>query len=117
MTAYEKLAISLPPPVASRARAAVARGEAPSLSAYIAAALEERASRLDLEVLVDELLADTGGALTPAERRRADRVLPGSPAAPKRPSRASRASRASGPSLPERRSPPGQATSPRRRSR
>jgi len=75
MTATTKLAISLPAPLAARARQVVRRGGAPSVSAYVATAIEEKAKLDDLAALLDEMLADTGGPLTETERRRADRAL------------------------------------------
>ena len=75
MTATTKLAISLPAPLAERARRAVRRGRAASVSAYIAAAVEEKVKLDDLAALFDEMLAETGWPLTAAERRRADRDL------------------------------------------
>ncbi len=71
----EKIAVSLPKAVADRARRAVRQGRAPSVSAYVAAALEEKEKHDDLAALLDEMLAETGGALTAAERRTADRAL------------------------------------------
>jgi hypothetical protein len=71
----DKIAISLPKGVAERARRAVLRGDATSLSAYIAAAIEEKAKLDDLSALLEEMLAETGGPLTDAERREADRKL------------------------------------------
>lgn len=75
MTTTEKLAISLPKELASRARRAVRRGDAPSVSAYVSRALEQQAKLDDLNALLDEMLAETGGPLTDAERRAADREL------------------------------------------
>ena len=75
MTATAKLAISLPAPLAERARRAVRKGRAASVSAYIAEALEEKVKLDDLAALLDEMLAETGGPLTAAERRRAERDL------------------------------------------
>jgi Arc/MetJ-type ribon-helix-helix transcriptional regulator len=75
MTATAKIAISLPAALAARARRAVARGRAPSVSAYIAAALEDKAQMDDLATMLDEMLAESGGPLTPRERREADRAL------------------------------------------
>ncbi len=74
MTA-EKIAISLPKPLAERARRAVRQGRAPSVSAYVARAIEERVKLDDLSALLEEMLAETGGPLTAAERREADRAL------------------------------------------
>jgi Arc/MetJ-type ribon-helix-helix transcriptional regulator len=70
-----KIAISLPPSIAERARRAVQRGRAASVSAYVAAALEEKIKMDDLSVLLSEMLAESGGPLTKAEQRTADRAL------------------------------------------
>ena len=75
MTSTEKIAVSLPAKLAARARQAVRQGRAPSVSAYVASALEEKAKLDDLAALLDEMLAESGGPLTPAERRAADRAL------------------------------------------
>ena len=75
MNGTEKIAVSLPKGVAERARRAVRQGRAPSVSAYVAAALEEKAKLDELAVLHDEMLAESGGPLTGAERRAADRAL------------------------------------------
>jgi Arc/MetJ-type ribon-helix-helix transcriptional regulator len=75
MTQTEKIAISLPRGVAERARRAVRRGRAASVSAYVAAALEEKVKLDDLAGLLDEMLAESGGPLSAAERRAADRAL------------------------------------------
>ncbi len=75
MTSFQKLAISLPTRVAESARNAVRRGRASSVSAYVAAALEEKGKLDDLAALLDEMLAASGGPLTASERRKADRVL------------------------------------------
>lgn len=71
----EKIAVSLPRSVAKRAREAVRQGRAPSVSAYVARAIEEQAKLDELSALLDEMLAETGGPLTAAERREADRAL------------------------------------------
>ena len=70
-----KLTISLAPPVAEALDRAVAEGRAPSASAYIAAALEEKAKLDDLEGLLAEMLAETGGPITETERAAADQAL------------------------------------------
>ena len=70
-----KLAISLPEVLVARARHAVEMGRATSVSAYIAAALEEKAKHDDLAELLQDMLAETGGPLTSAERRSTDRIL------------------------------------------
>lgn len=75
MTTTEKIAISLPAALAERARKAVRKGRAASMSAYVASALEEKARLDDLASLLDEMLAESGGPLTRAERRAADRAL------------------------------------------
>lgn len=75
MNTYEKIAISLPRNLAERARRAVRQGRAPSVSAYVASAIEEKVKLDELAVLLSEMLAESGGPLTPAERRRADREL------------------------------------------
>jgi len=70
-----KVAISLPKEVLARARAAVRRGDAPSLSAYIANALAEKTSEDDIMQMLSEMLEETGGQLTAEESRWADGVL------------------------------------------
>ena len=75
MTSTVKIAISLPLQIAERARRAVRRGKAASVSAYVASALEEKAKLDELGALLTEMLAESGGPLTPAERRVADRAL------------------------------------------
>jgi Arc/MetJ-type ribon-helix-helix transcriptional regulator len=75
MTTTAKIAISLPKALARRARQAVTKGRAPSVSAYIVSALEEKSKLDDLAGLLDEMLEETGGPLTATERRGADRAL------------------------------------------
>jgi len=75
MTEFEKIAVSLPAQAVKGARRAVLRGRAKSVSAYIASALEEKTKLYDLATLLDEMLAASGGPLTTAERRAADRAL------------------------------------------
>lgn len=75
MTRYAKIAITLPMRAAENVRRAVRAGKAPSVSAYIAAAVEEKARKETWRELMDEMLAETGGPLTAAERRDADRAL------------------------------------------
>ena len=70
-----KIAISLPAPAVARARAAVRSGRARSVSAYIAAALEEKAKLDDLAGLLNKMLAETGGPLTAAEAAMAERAF------------------------------------------
>lgn len=71
----KKIAVSLPAGLVERAKQAVAHGRAASVSAYVARALEEQAKLDDLASLLDEMLAETGGPLTAAERKAADRAL------------------------------------------
>ena len=70
-----KIAVSLPAGLVEQARRAVAEGRSSSVSAYVARALEEQTKLDDLASLLDEMLAETGGPLTAAERRAADRAL------------------------------------------
>jgi Arc/MetJ-type ribon-helix-helix transcriptional regulator len=88
MTSYAKIAVSLPLRAAEHVRHAVRAGRASSVSAYIAEAIEDKAKLDDLEGLLNEMLAESGGPLTVAERRAADRALGGA-----RPARAARAPR------------------------
>jgi hypothetical protein len=52
----------------------------------VASALAEKIKLDELSALLDEMLAETGGPLTPQERRAADRAL-GIQATPSRPRR------------------------------
>jgi Arc/MetJ-type ribon-helix-helix transcriptional regulator len=70
-----KIAVTLPPALVSRAQDAVREGRAPSISAYVASALEEKVKLDDLEKMLDEMLAETGGPLTVRERAVADGAL------------------------------------------
>ncbi len=70
-----KIAVSLPTELVAQARRAVSEGRAPSVSAYVARALQEKAKLEDLASLLEEMLAQTGGPLTPVERKAADRAL------------------------------------------
>jgi antitoxin ParD1/3/4 len=70
-----KIAVSLPAPLVAHARRAVAQRRAESVSAYVAAALAEKAKLDGLADLLQEMLAETGGPLTAEERRAADRAL------------------------------------------
>lgn len=73
MTAKAKIAVTLPSDLVEAARAAVQAGRAPSVSAYVAGALEQRTKLDDLDALLTELLAETGGPLTDRERAEIDR--------------------------------------------
>ncbi len=75
MTTYEKIAISLPTRAAEQARRAVKEGRAPSVSAYVVAAIEAKEASQSLEALFEEMLAETGGPLTAAETKAAEREL------------------------------------------
>ena len=70
-----KIAVSLPVGLVEQARRAVAEERSASVSAYGAQALEEQAKLDDLAPLLDEMLAETGGPLTAAERKDADQAL------------------------------------------
>jgi Arc/MetJ-type ribon-helix-helix transcriptional regulator len=73
MTVRSKIAVSLPSSLVEEAKAAVAQGRAPSVSAYVERALEERVKLDALGTWLDELLAETGGPLTDAERAEIDK--------------------------------------------
>ena len=64
-----KIAVSLPEHAIARARRAVRTGEAASVSAFITQAIERTAEADDLEKMLAEMLAETGGPPTLAERR------------------------------------------------
>jgi len=70
-----KIAVSLPAELVTQARRATREGRATSVSAYVATALEMQAKLDDLNQLLEEMLAETGGPLTAAERRAADAAL------------------------------------------
>ena len=70
-----KITISLPGEALRKAQAAVESGQASSVSAYIAAAVEEKRERDDLRKMLAELAEQTGGPLTRVERARARRDL------------------------------------------
>jgi Arc/MetJ-type ribon-helix-helix transcriptional regulator len=70
-----KIAVTLPPVLVTRAQDAVREGRAASISAYVAAALEEKAKLDDLKAMLDEMLAETGGSLTERESVAADAAL------------------------------------------
>lgn len=70
-----KIAVSLPDHLVAKAKDAVARGEAASVSAYVAAALEAyvppkpEPELTPLQEVLAEIFAETGGEPTPEERR------------------------------------------------
>jgi Arc/MetJ-type ribon-helix-helix transcriptional regulator len=72
-----KVAVSLPRETFERAKRAVGRGRAASLSAYVTAALEQKATFDELGDLLDEMLAETGGPMTAVEEKRIDRLIKG----------------------------------------
>jgi hypothetical protein len=74
-----RTAITLRPELVEQVRAVVAEGRARSVSAYIEHAIESQlATEADFDVLVDEMLAATGGPPTKKERAAARRLLSGS---------------------------------------
>lgn len=85
----KKIAVSIPQPLVASAQRAVRDGRAGSVSAYIAAALAEKSKLDDLQSLLSEMLAETGGPLSAEERRMADAAL-GVRARPKRARRRAR---------------------------
>ena len=70
-----KIAVSLPRETLQRAKRAVRRGRASSLSAYVADALEQRATLDELDDFLTEMLEETGGPMTAAEEKRIDRLV------------------------------------------
>lgn len=70
-----KITISLPVKALQKVRDAVNAGEASSVSAYLAAAVEEKRGRDDLRQMLDEIARESGGPLTAAERAQARRDL------------------------------------------
>lgn len=73
----EKIAVTVPKALLRRVKSAVHRGGAASLSAYVSAALEQKAMLDDLDQMLATMLEETGGPITVRERRRADLVLDG----------------------------------------
>lgn len=74
MTSRTKIAVSLPSNLVEAAREAVEAGRAKSVSAYVATALEEKAGLDELAEMLDEMLAHTGGPLTPDEMHSLDKA-------------------------------------------
>jgi len=72
-----KVAVSLPRETYQRAKRAVRRGRAASLSAYVTAALDQKATFDELDGLLDEMLVESGGAMTRAEEQQVDRIILG----------------------------------------
>lgn len=75
--AMRKITVSLPAELVAAANEAVRTGRAPSVSAYVAEALAEKTMMEDLRSLLDEMLAETGGAMSDEERCAADEILVG----------------------------------------
>lgn len=73
-----KVAVSLPRETFERAKRAVGRGRAASLSAYVTAALDQKATFDELDDLLNEMLDETGGPMNAAEKKRIDRLIKGS---------------------------------------
>ncbi len=80
-----KVAVTLSRALLAKAKEAVHDGRAASVSAYVEAAIEEKAKYDDLAAMLDEMLEETGGPMTAAERREADRVLGIAPRRKRRP--------------------------------
>ena len=70
-----KVAVSLPRKTFQRAKRAVSRGHAASLSDYVTAALDSKAMLDELGDLLNEMLDETGGPMTRAEKKQVDRIL------------------------------------------
>jgi len=71
-----KIAVSLPPVLVEQAKRAVAEGRSSSMSAYVVRALEEQLKLDALAVMLEEMVAETGGGpLTASEMKAADRAL------------------------------------------
>jgi len=71
----QKIAVSLPDEQVAAARAAVAEGRAPSVSAYVSEALARRSAEEELLQLLDEDEARGGTATTEEHRAWARRAL------------------------------------------
>ena len=74
MTAKAKIAVTLPTELVDAVRSAVQAGRSPSVSAYVAGALAERTKLDELDALLAELLTESGGPMTDAERDMIDRA-------------------------------------------
>jgi Arc/MetJ-type ribon-helix-helix transcriptional regulator len=80
MTKFAKITVSLPPEQVEQARAAVARGQASSVSGYVSAALaaiappDDRGDEDTLAALAADLIAEHGEPSADA-RERARRLL------------------------------------------
>jgi hypothetical protein len=72
-----KIAVSLPRETFLRTKRAVRRGHAASVSAYVTAALDQKATLDELDDLLNSMLDETGGPMTAAEERTVDRLILG----------------------------------------
>ena len=72
------MAVTLPDPLLARAREWVRARAAPSLSALVTQALEEKLERDRLQEVLDQMAAEYG-PLTPEDLAWADRLLDGAP--------------------------------------
>lgn len=70
-----KIAVTVPDEVLTRARDAVRRGRGANLSAYVSAALDQKLMQDELDELLEAMLRESGGPLTPAELRAARAAL------------------------------------------
>ncbi len=70
-----KIAITVPEDVLEKARRSVRKGSARSLSAYISRAMEQKVMLDDLDSLLVEMLASSGGPLSASEKHAADHAL------------------------------------------
>jgi hypothetical protein len=79
MTAKKaKLAISMSPLLLEKVKAAVARKQAKSVSAYVEHAVRAQlAAEADFDLAIEQGLEQTGGPATKAERLRAGKILRG----------------------------------------
>lgn len=68
-----KIAVSLPAELVEQAKRAVAEGRADSVSAYVAEAMAEKGTEEEFDLLLDQMLAETGGPVTPEEDAWLDR--------------------------------------------
>ena len=72
---YAKIAITIPEELVTSVRKAVKRGRAKSVSAYVASAVREKVQASDLRELLDQMLEESGGPPTAAEKAWTDRAF------------------------------------------
>ena len=70
-----EISVSLPDDLVAHAKGTVRGGWEAGVSAYLAGALPEWVRLERLESLLDEILEESGGPLTVAQRAQADRLL------------------------------------------